>query len=62
MFFKLGPLNNFANFTRKHRVGVFFKIKFQASRLNNFVKKRLFHKCFSAKFVTFLRTPFTEHL
>ena len=34
-----------------------------ASKACNFIKKRLWHRCFPVSFVRFLRTPFlTEHL
>ena len=47
MFFKIGALKNFTNFTRKH-------LK---------LKKRLQRRCFPVKFCKVLRTPFfTEHL
>ena len=51
MFFKIGVLKNFANFTRKHLCCSLFN------------KKRLRHRCFPVKCANFLRTPlFTEDL
>ena len=47
ILFKKGVLQNFANLTEKHVC----------------IKKRLQHRCFSAKFANFLRTSFfTEYL
>ena len=43
MFFKIGILKNFANFKRKHLCWSLFLIKLQTC---NFIKKRLWHKCF----------------
>ena len=52
VFCKKSILRNFAKFTGKHLCQSLF-----------FNKKRLWHWCFPAKFVKFLRTPFfTEHL
>ena len=53
IFFKIGVLKNFANFTGKHLCW---------SEACNSIKKRFQHGCFPVKFVKFLRTPFfTEH-
>ena len=50
MFFKIGVLKNFANFTGKHLCWGFILID-------------LLYRCFPVKFVKFLRAPFfTEHL
>ena len=54
MFFKLGVLKDFANFTGKHLYWCLF--------LTNFIKKRLQHRCFHVKFANFLRTPFPTEL
>ena len=55
MFFKIGVLKNFANFTGKNCVG--------GSHGFKFIIKRFQHRCFPVKFVKFLRTPFSaEHL
>ena len=52
IFFRIGALKNFSNFTCK-----------QLPETCNFIKKRLKHRCFLVKFEKFLRTPFfTEHL
>ena len=49
MFFKISVLKYFSNS--------------QESRPYNFIKKRLQHRCFPAKFAKLLSTPsFTEHL
>ena len=55
MLFGVGILKNFANFTGKHLCWSPFLIKLQAW---NFIKKRLQHRCFPAKFAKFLRTAF----
>ena len=53
MFFKIGVLKNFSNFTVKHLCW---------SLVFNEVKKRLQRRCFYVKFVKFLGTLFfTEH-
>ena len=62
MFFKIGVLNSFANFTGKHLCWSFFLKNLQAEGLQ-LDKKRLQNRCFPVKFAKFLRTPFlTEHL
>ena len=62
MFFKIGVLKRFANFTGKHLHGILFLKKLQADGLQ-LHKKRLQYRCFPVKFVKFLRKPFlTEHL
>ena len=48
MFCKKGVLRNFAIFTGKHRC--------------NFIKKRLYHRCFPVNFAKFLRTPFLQNM
>ena len=58
MFFKIGVLKDFANYTGKHLC--WSLIGLQAS---NFIKNRLQHRCFRLKFGKFLRTPFfTKHI
>ena len=58
VFCKKGVLRTFAKFTGKHLCqSVFFK-KFQAS--GNFIKKRLWRRCFPVNFAKFLRTPFID--
>ena len=61
MFFKIGVLKNFANFTGRHLYWSPFLIKLQT--FCNFIKKRLQQRCLPVKFVKFLRThSFTEHI
>ena len=52
IFFKIGVLKNFANFTGKHLCWSLFW---------NFIKNRLQHRCFPVKFAKFLRTPFLQN-
>ena len=60
MFCKKCVLKNFAKFTLKHLCQSLF---FAGLRSATLLKKRLWHRCFSVKFVKFLRTPFfIEHL
>ena len=61
VFCKKGVLRNFAKFTGKHlRQSLFFN---QVASACNFIKKRLWRRCFPVNFAQFLRTPFsTEHL
>ena len=62
MFFKIGVLKRFANFTGKHLCWSLFLKNLQAEGLQ-LHKKRLQHRCFPVKFAKFLRTTFlTEHL
>ena len=62
MFFKIGVLKSFANFTGKYLCRSLFLKNLQAEDLQ-LHKKRLQHSCFLVKFSKFLRTPFlTEHL
>ena len=56
MFFKIGVLKNFANFTGKHLLESLF-IKAAGLKACNFNKKRLQHRCFPVKFAKCLRTP-----
>ena len=59
MFFKIGVLKNFENFTRKHLCWSLFLIKLQDC---NFIKEAP-HRFFPVKFAKSLRTHFsTEHL
>ena len=56
---KKGVLRNFENSQKSTCARVSFLIKLQAF----FLKKRLWHRCFSVNFAKFLRTPFlTEYL
>ena len=58
MFFKIGVLKNFANFTGKHLSWSLFLTKF----FTDFIKNTP-TQMFSVQFAEFLRTPFsTEHL
>ena len=62
MFFKIGVLKRFANFTGKHLCWSLFLKNLQAEGLQ-LHKRRLQHRCFPVKFAKLLRTPFlTEHL
>ena len=56
MYFKVGALKNFVNFTRKRLCWGLFLIKFRMSW--NFIKNRLQHRCFPVKFEKFLKTSF----
>ena len=51
----MGVHKNFAIFTGKHLVGVFF-IKVTGLNACNFIKKRLRHTCFPVKFPRILRS------
>ena len=53
-------LKNFANFTGKYLCQSFFLIKLWTSACN-FVKKRLWHRCFPNNFAKFLRVPFLQN-
>ena len=62
VFCKKGVLRNFTKFTGKHLCESLFFNKV-AGLACNFIKKRLWHRCFPVNFVKFLRTPFfIEHL
>ena len=62
MFFKIGALKSFANFTGKHLCCSIILKNLQLKACN-FIKKRHQHRCFSVKFAKFLRPPFfIEHL
>ena len=56
MFFKIGVLKGFVNFTGKHLCWSLFFDK--VTEACNFIKKRLQHSCFPAKFANFFRTFF----
>ena len=63
MFFKIGVLENFTNFTGKHLCWSLFLNKVPGLKTYNFIKRRLHHRCCPAKFVTFFKSIlFTEHL
>ena len=57
MFFKIGVLKNFTNFTLKHLCWILFWIKLPAIRPATLLK-RLQHRCFPVKFAKILRIPF----
>ena len=62
MFFTKVFLKNFAIFTGKHRVGVFFN-EAADQKFRNFIKRRLQHRCFPVNIAKFSRTAFfIEHL
>ena len=63
VFCKKGILRNFTKFTGKHLCQSLFFNKVAGLRPATLLKKRLWHRCFPANFVKFLRTPFfIEHL
>ena len=62
MFCKKGVLRNFTKFIGKPLSQILLLTKLQVQACN-FIKKRLWHRCFPMNFVKFLRTPFlTEHI
>ena len=63
VFCKIGVLRNFTKSIGKHLCQSLFFNKAVGLRPATLLKKRLWHRCFPANFVKFLRTPFlTEHL
>ena len=56
-----GVLRNFAKFAGKHLCQSLFFNKVADLRPATLLKKRLWHRCFSVKFVKFLRTPFLQN-
>ena len=56
---KKAVLRKFAKFTGKHQCQSVFFNKV-AGKSCKFVKKRLWHRCFPAKFANFLRPPFSK--
>ena len=62
MLFKIGVLENLANFTGRHLCWSHFLIKMLCSDLQlcNFIKKRLLRRCFPLKFAKFLTKPFLQ--
>ena len=61
VFCRKDILRNFAKFTRKHFLPEFlFLIELQAPPAL-FLKKGLWHSCFSVNFAKFLRTPFLQN-
>ena len=61
MFFKIGVLKNFANFTGKHLRWSLFLIKLEAQTCN-FIKKRLQNRCFPVKFAKFCKHLFLQKI
>ena len=60
---KKGVLRNLTKSTGKHLCQSLFLNKVAGLRPASSLKKRLWHRCFPANFVKFLKTPFlTEHL
>ena len=63
VFCKKGALRNFTKYSGKHLCQSLFFNKVSGLRPATLLKKRLWHRCFPANFVKFLRTPFyIEHL
>ena len=54
MFFKIGVLKNFANFTGKHPCQ-------DLPQACNFIKERLQYRCFPEIYAKFFRTPFSQN-
>ena len=61
MFYKIGALKDFANFTGKHLCWSVFLITLQTWGLQLF-KKRLYHMWFPSNFAKIFQNIFTEHL
>ena len=62
VFCRKDVLRNFATLTRRHlRQSLFFNKNIAGMRPVTLLKKRLWHRCFSVKFVKFLRTPFLQN-
>ena len=63
VFCEKGVLKNFAEFTGKHLCQSLYFNNVGGLRPATFLKKRLWHRCFSVNFAKLLKTPFfTEHL
>ena len=63
VFFKIGVLKSFTNFTGKHLCWILLLKKLAGWRPATLFKKILQHRYFPVKFEKFLRSPFfTEHL
>ena len=60
MFFKIGVLKSFSNFTGKHSCWSLFLKKLASSRPATlyYCKKRLQHRCFPMRFIKFLKISF----
>ena len=61
VFFKMGFLKNFANFTRETPVLESLLNKVARLKPCKFIKKRLQHMCFPVKNANFLKTPFLQN-
>ena len=61
IFFKMGVLKNFSNFTGKHLCRNLFLITLQAWRLAT-LWKRDSHNCFPVRFENFFRTPILKNV
>ena len=60
-FVRKDILRNFAKFTGKHLWQSLFLNKVAGLRPTSLLKKSLWHRCFSANFAKFLRTPFLQN-
>ena len=58
MFFKIGVLKNFANYTGEYLCWSLFLIKLQPLRPTTLLKRDFSTGCFLVKFAKFLKTPF----
>ena len=62
VFWKKGVFRNFTKFTRKHLCQCLIFNKVACLRSEILLKQRLWHRCFSANFAKFLRSPFLPEL
>ena len=62
VFFKMGFLKNFANFTRETPVLESLLNKVARLKPCKFIKKRLQYMCFPVKNANFLKTPFLQNI
>ena len=58
---EIGVLKKFTKFIGKHLCRSLFLNKVVGLRSATLLKKRLWHRCFSVKFVRFLKTPFFQN-
>ena len=61
IYFKIGALNNFSNFTGKIHVLESLFEKASDTQICKFIQKRLQHRYFPVKLARFSSTFFTEH-
>ena len=61
VFYKKGVVRNFAKFTRKHLCQSLSFNRVADLRPGSLFKKRLWHRCFPAKFAKFLRALFLQN-